>query len=127
MPTKLTFKAQWFVRYGGALAAVGAGYLLRVGLTAMTGEGLAELSDRVRWYYLKPALHLTLEVQAEAGRLLSFLREHAQIHETRYVDSVARMELTLSANWLGPMRQFAGQYKLVEASDSEAAAILNAE
>ena len=40
MPAKLTFKAHWFVRYGGALAAVSAGYLLRVGLTAMTGEGL---------------------------------------------------------------------------------------
>ncbi len=31
---------RWLVRYGGALAAVGAGYLLRVGLTALAGEGL---------------------------------------------------------------------------------------
>jgi PAS domain S-box-containing protein len=40
MPGKLTLKRHWLVRYGGALATVGAGLLLRLGLTAMVGEGL---------------------------------------------------------------------------------------
>ena len=40
MPTKLSFEHRWLVRYGGALAAVGAGLLLRLGLTALVGPGL---------------------------------------------------------------------------------------
>ena len=41
MPTKLTLKIHWLARYAAALAAVGAGLLLRLGLTALVGEGLA--------------------------------------------------------------------------------------
>src|SRR5664279_67441 len=40
MPTKLTSKHHWPVRYGGALAAMGAGLLLRLALTAWVGPGL---------------------------------------------------------------------------------------
>jgi PAS domain S-box-containing protein len=40
MATKLTFKIHWFARYGGALAAVGAGLLLRLALTAWVGPDL---------------------------------------------------------------------------------------
>ena len=40
MPTKLSFEHHWLVRYGSALAAVGAGLLLRLGLTALVGPGL---------------------------------------------------------------------------------------
>ena len=40
MATKLTFKSHWFARYGGALAAVGAGLLLRLALTAWVGPDL---------------------------------------------------------------------------------------
>jgi len=95
-------------------------------VSARSGEGLDLLTERARWYYLKPALHLTIEVGCDAGKLLSFLNRHAQIHETQYLDNQARMELTLSADWLGPMRQFAGQYHVLAASDEEAAALLNA-
>jgi PAS domain S-box-containing protein len=41
MPTKLTLKMHWLARYAAALGAVGAGLLLRLGLTALVGEGLA--------------------------------------------------------------------------------------
>ena len=40
MPAKLSVKHGWLVRYAAALAAVGAGLLLRVGLTALVGPGL---------------------------------------------------------------------------------------
>ena len=40
MATKLTFKSHWFARYGGAVAAVGGGALLRLGLTAWVGPDL---------------------------------------------------------------------------------------
>ena len=40
MATKLTLRNQWLARYAAALAAVGAGLLLRLGLTALVGEGL---------------------------------------------------------------------------------------
>ena len=40
MATKLTLRNQWLARYAAALAAVAAGLLLRLGLTALVGEGL---------------------------------------------------------------------------------------
>jgi PAS domain S-box-containing protein len=40
MPSKLISRHSWLVRYGGALAAVGAGLLLRLALTAWVGPGL---------------------------------------------------------------------------------------
>ena len=40
MPTKLTFKTHWLARHVAAVAAVGAGLLVRLGLTALVGEGL---------------------------------------------------------------------------------------
>jgi hypothetical protein len=40
MPPRLTFNHHWLARYAAALAAVGAGLLLRQGLTALVGEGL---------------------------------------------------------------------------------------
>src|ERR1035441_4611417 len=41
MPGKLSFNSRWVLRYAAAVAAVGAGLLLRLGLTAFVGEGLA--------------------------------------------------------------------------------------
>jgi len=93
-------------------------------LSAATGRGLAELTERCRWYFLKPALHLTLDVDCDAGRLLAFLKKHTQIHQTDYLDNRARMELTLSANWMGAMRKYTGQYKLIAASDDKAGSVL---
>ena len=40
MPSKLTSRSSWLFRYAAALAAVGAGLLLRLGLTALVGPGL---------------------------------------------------------------------------------------
>jgi len=100
---------------------------LGIAVSAVRGQGLDDLTDRVRWYYLKPAVHLTLDVDCKAGKLLSFLKRHGRIHQTQINDDRSRMELTLSANWLGPMRQFAGQFNLIEASDDQAAGILNGE
>ena len=40
MPAKLSFKSHWLLRYIAAVAAVGAGLLLRLALTAWVGTGL---------------------------------------------------------------------------------------
>jgi len=89
-------------------------------VSAKAKVGLAELTERIRWFYLKPALHLTLDVRAEAGKLLAFLRKHTEIHSTQYIDSTARIELTVSNDWLGGIRKHAGEYTLVVASDEQA-------
>lgn len=89
-------------------------------VSARKGLGLAELTERIRWFYLKPAMHLTLDVRAEAGKLLAFLRKHTEIHSTQYIDSTARIELTVSNDWLGGIRKHAGDYTLVVASDEQA-------
>jgi GTP-binding protein HflX len=94
-------------------------------ISAVTGEGIEDLTHRVRWYYLKPAIHLTLDVDFKAGKLINFLKRHARIHETEYLDHRARMALTLSSDWLGPLRQFNGEFELVHSSDDQATAMLN--
>jgi GTP-binding protein HflX len=88
-----------------------------IAISAATGEGLDLLTERANWYFHRPALHLTLEVNCSAGKLIHFLRKHATIHQTDYFDGTAKMELSIAGNWLGPMRQFASDFKIIESSD----------
>jgi len=93
-------------------------------VSAVNHNGLAELTEQIRWYFLKPPLHLTLDVDSHAGKLLAFLEKHTRIHRTEYLDNTTRVQLTLSANRVGAMRKFIGQYKIVGAYNTEAAAVL---
>jgi GTP-binding protein HflX len=92
-----------------------------IAISAVTGEGLDILTEQTTWYFHRPAVHLTLDVDCRAGKLMHFLRQHANIHETEFMDGTARMELSIASYWLGPMRQFAGEFKLIECSDPLAA------
>ncbi len=91
-----------------------------IAISAATGEGLDLLTERVNWYYHKPAVHLTLTVDCQAGRLFSFLKTHAEIHSTEFFDSKANMELTISTNLLGPLRQYSDKFTVVDSSDPQA-------
>jgi GTP-binding protein HflX len=89
-------------------------------VSAVKREGLELLLERSRWFFHRPAIHLTLDIDCRAGKLLSFLKKHASIHETQYIDETARIELSISSNWLGPMRQFSQDYKILQCSDPQA-------
>jgi GTPase len=85
------------------------------------------LTERATWYFHRPAIHLTLDVDCRAGKLISFLKQHAKIHQTDYLEEItARMELTLASHWIGPLRQFAGEYKIIASSDPHATEELTA-
>jgi GTP-binding protein HflX len=86
-------------------------------ISAATGEGIDLLLERATWYFHRPAVHLTLEVDCRAGKLMNFLRQHANIHQTEYENEIAKMEISIAAYWLGPLRQFAGEFKVIECSD----------
>jgi len=86
-------------------------------ISAHTGEGLELLLERATWYFHRPAVHLTLEVNCRAGKLIHFLRQHANIHQTDYENETARMELSIASYWLGLLRQFADQFKVLACSD----------
>jgi GTP-binding protein HflX len=96
-------------------------------ISAVTGEGLELLRERASWYFHRPAVHLTIDVDCSAGKLIHFLRKHANIHQTEYLDGTARMEISIASNWLGPMRQFANDFKIIESSDPAATQELLAE
>ncbi len=91
-----------------------------IAISAFKREGLEELTERVRWYYHKPAVHLTLTVDCDAGKLMSFLKTHTKIHNTEFFDSKANIELTISTNLLGPLRQYASKFSVIESSDPQA-------
>jgi len=95
-----------------------------VATSAVTGQGLAELTERVRWYYLRPSVSLTLDVEPGAGKLLSYLKTRSQVHHADYGEERVRVEVTLSADRLGPLRRFAGEFTLLESSEPTVAAIL---
>ncbi len=86
-------------------------------ISAAQSQGLDILTERATWYFHRPAVHLTLDVDCRAGKLMSFLRQHANIHQTDYFDGTARMELTLASHWIGPLRQFNGEFKIIQSSD----------
>ena len=87
-------------------------------ISAVDRTGLDLLTERATWYFHRPAIHLTLDVDCRSGKLINFLKQHANIHETTYTDGTARMELTLASHWLGPLRQFNGDFKVLQASDN---------
>ncbi len=89
-------------------------------VSAVTGENINILIERANWYFNRPAIHLTLDVDCTNGKLLNFLKQHAKIHQTEYFDGTARIELTISSNWLGPLRQFVNSFKLIKSSDPHA-------
>jgi len=118
-----------------------------ISVSAVKGDGLDLLKERSTWYFHRPAIHLTLEVDCRAGKLLSFLKQHAKIHQTDYMDAesstqkrrdregaekagmlteelppnaIARIELTLASHWLGPLRQFTNDFKVLNSSDQHA-------
>lgn len=86
-------------------------------VSAVQRIGLDLLTQRATWYFHRPAVHLTLDVDCRAGKLLSFLKQHANVHETTYFDGTARIELTLASHWIGPLRQFSGEFKIIASSD----------
>ncbi len=94
-------------------------------VSAFKQINLELLTERATWYFHRPAIHLTLDVDCRAGKLISFLRQHAKIHQTEYHDGTARMELTLASHWIGPLRQFNADFKILSSSDPHAIEELN--
>ncbi len=91
-----------------------------IAVSAALKKGLDELTERVNWYYHKPAIHLTLTIDCDAGKLFSFLKTHARIHSTEFFDSKANVELTISTNLLGPLRQYSDKFSIINSSDPQA-------
>jgi 50S ribosomal subunit-associated GTPase HflX len=94
-------------------------------VSAFKQINLEMLTERATWYFHRPAIHLTLDVDCRAGKLISFLKQHAKIHQTEYTESTARMELTLASHWIGPLRQFNAEFKILASSDPHAIEELN--
>jgi len=88
-------------------------------ISAATGAGLDRLRETVCRYYHHPAVHLTLQVDCASGKLLTFLRRHARIHQQDYAEQTAQMELTISRDWIGAMMRFDGRIKVLACSDPQ--------
>jgi len=88
-------------------------------VSAVSGEGLDSLTERICRYYHQPAVHLTLEVDYSAGKLLAFLQKHAEILDQQYSDHKSRLELTISRSWIGPMMKYDGVMSVLNCSDDE--------
>ncbi len=88
-------------------------------ISAASGQGLELLTQQACGYYHQPAVHLTVELSCTAGKLISFLQQHADIHQQRYIDDRTQMELTISRGWIGPMMKYDGSLEVLACSDPQ--------
>ncbi|MBN2561132.1 MAG: GTPase HflX [Phycisphaerae bacterium] len=78
-----------------------AAHILRVSLSdavevsALTGEGLSNLTDRVLRHIRSHHVRLTLDSDASNGRLLAYLRKHGDILGQEFRDGRLRLDLRL--------------------------------
>ncbi len=94
-------------------------------ISATKKTGLKKLTDRVRWFYTQPAIYLRLSVDMGAGKLLTFLKTHSQIHNIEYSDSRANIELTVSSKVLGQLRKYTANFTVEETSEPTIYEIFN--
>jgi len=94
-------------------------------ISAASGQGLDLLAQRACRYYHQPAVHLTVELSCTAGKLISFLQQHADIHQQRYIEDRMQIDLTISRGWIGPMMKFGGLLEVLACSDPQVLELIN--
>ena len=74
-------------------------------VSAKTGEGLEELAALIADEVRSVGMRLSLRAPAGAGRLIAFVRSHAELHGERHDDDVWIADFTLRRALLGQLRR----------------------
>ncbi len=80
-----------------------------VRISSVTGAGLDALRGRIRKFMDRDALTVTVEMDPSAGRLQSFLSEHAEIQLREYGSDRTRMRVKIAPRHLGAVRKLGGR------------------
>ena len=76
--------------------------------SALKGEGVRRLRDRVYEYVTRHDLDLVVEADAGNGRLLARLREWGEVLETTFPDDRVRVSVRVSPRYVEPIRREGG-------------------
>ena len=83
-------------------------------LSALTGEGAAELMESVTDRLLGGARKIVVEVNCASGKAMSFVHKHMVIDSETYDGAIARIEGTLQHSQLPLLAHFGDDIKLIE-------------
>lgn len=85
-----------------------------VSISAANGEGLDRLEHAVREALAERALETEVETSVANGRVLAYLRQHAQIHEQVYEDSRVLLHCRLPRRCLGFLAEHGATVRTTE-------------
>ena len=82
-------------------------------LSAVTGEGSAELAREVIERTVGMPIHVTLQADCRNGRLMQYIAQHAQVESQRYEDTTAHIEATMDANRIEQLERFGTDVQVI--------------
>jgi GTPase len=74
-------------------------------VSARSGAGLEQVTEAVYRFVRGQSVDLTLECDLTNGRLISFIESHTRVHERRFVDGVARFDVTVGRHTLEDLKR----------------------
>ena len=83
-------------------------------LSARTGQGAAELIDRVRRQAAGRSLRVTIEADCANGRLMQYISRHARVESESFAGATARIEAVMSQSHLEGLRAFGDSVQVLE-------------
>ena len=81
-------------------------------LSAVTGEGSADLSAEVARRAAGLPVRVTLRANCANGKLMQYIACHAAVTSQRFEDSTALIEATMPANRLAQLQSFGGEVNI---------------
>jgi len=83
-------------------------------LSALTGEGAADLVETVTERLLGSARHVVVEVNCANGKAMSFVHKHMTIDSETYEGAIARIEGTLPSDQLSLLTRFGDDVRIID-------------
>ncbi|MGA2266410.1 MAG: GTPase HflX [Phycisphaerae bacterium] len=75
-------------------------------LSAVTGQGAAELATEVALRAAGQLVRVTLRANCGNGRLMQYIAQHARVHSRHFDDTIAVLEADFPAKWLPQLGRF---------------------
>ncbi len=82
-------------------------------LSAVTGQGAAELAAEVALRAAGEPVRVTLRANCGNGRLMQYIAQHARVHSRRFSDATAVIEAVFSARHIPPLRHFGQDVEII--------------
>ena len=112
-PTIVVFNKIDTVEEFSNLALLRADHPDSVEVSAVTGEGLDELTDRVKELLDRHEIEISVTTHCGNGKLLAFLAENGHVIEQRFTDDSVRVRVRINPRLLGRVKRLVGEARRV--------------